>query len=99
MGKINNKKAALLYQALDDSKGFYQGRAAKKNRSIMNIVFNLKTKELEEKFLAAAGAAGFSGLAGHRSIGGIRASLYNGLELCAVENLLDFMQDFKRRLR
>lgn len=95
MDKINSEKAGVLYQALDSSDGFYLGRAATKDRSKMNVAFNLPTKELEAKFINGALAAGFSGLAGHRSLGGIRASLYNGLQLSAVEKLVDFMADFR----
>jgi len=65
----------------------------------MNAVFRLETPCLEAEFLAAAQQAGFSGLAGHRSIGGIRASLYNGLGLAAVERLVEFMDGFRRRHR
>lgn len=96
MAKLNEQKAALLYSILDDSDGFYQGRAVPADRSWMNVAFNLDTPEREHKFLAAAEAAGFSGLAGHRSIGGIRASLYNALSLAAVEELAGFMRDFRR---
>lgn len=99
MDRINRAKAALLYQALDDSEGFYRGHAALADRSRMNAVFRLETPCLEAEFLAAAQQAGFSGLAGHRSIGGIRASLYNGLGLAAVERLVEFMDGFRRRHR
>ncbi|MCA0184999.1 MAG: aminotransferase class V-fold PLP-dependent enzyme, partial [Proteobacteria bacterium] len=99
MDRINRAKAALLYQALDDSEGFYRGHAALADRSLMNAVFRLETPCLEAEFLAAAQQAGFSGLAGHRSIGGIRASLYNGLGLAAVERLVEFMDGFRRRHR
>lgn len=99
MDKINTAKANLLYQALDSSDGFYRGRAALRDRSRMNVVFNLASREIENQFVKEAEATGFSGLAGHRSIGGLRASLYNGLELSAVETLVDFMADFKSRHR
>jgi len=99
MDRLNTQKAALLYQALDSSEGFYLGRAARMDRSKMNVVFNLRTQELEDAFLSAALAADFTGLAGHRSIGGIRASLYNGLALSSVEKLVDFMADFSLRRR
>ena len=95
MDKINTEKAALLYHALDNSDGFYVGRAEHKDRSKMNVVFNLRDNDLERRFLAAASDVGFSGLAGHRNIGGIRASLYNGLELSSVEKLVDFMEDYR----
>lgn len=97
MGARNSRKAALLYAALDGSDGYYAGRAAAGDRSKMNVAFNLPDPEREARFLQAAQAAGFSGLNGHRSIGGLRASLYNGLQLAAVERLVDFMADFRRR--
>ena len=65
----------------------------------MNVTFNLPTRSLEDEFLSVAANAGFSGLAGHRSTGGIRASLYNGLQFPAVEKLVDFMDDFRLRHR
>jgi phosphoserine aminotransferase len=96
MDRLNRAKAALLYAALDDSAGFYRGRAAVADRSLMNVTFNLPTLELERRFLAEAAAAGFSGLAGHRAIGGVRASIYNALTLPAVAELVGFMADFRR---
>lgn len=99
MDKINSAKAALLYRALDDSDGFYRGRAARADRSKMNVAFHLEHAGLEREFLEAAGKAGFSGLAGHRSVGGIRASLYNGLTLAAVERLVEFMEGFRLQRR
>lgn len=96
MEALNRQKAALLYQSLDDSEGFYQGWAAVPDRSQMNVAFRLGSPELEARFLADAQAAGLSGLNGHRSIGGLRASLYNGLTLAAVERLVEFMDDFRR---
>jgi phosphoserine aminotransferase len=97
MDRINTAKAKQLYEALDSSDGFYRGRVVPRDRSKMNVVFNLAHKDLEDRFVAEAEAAGFSGLTGHRSIGGRRASLYNGLELSAVEKLIDFMRDFKSK--
>jgi phosphoserine aminotransferase len=97
MAAINRSKAAAIYKALDESDGFYVGKAAIADRSLMNVSFNLPDHNLEQIFLAAAADAGFSGLAGHRSIGGVRASIYNALTLSAVESLVTFMQDFKRR--
>jgi phosphoserine aminotransferase len=97
MARINMSKADLLYGVLDRSDGFYYGRAAPKDRSKMNVTFNLASREMENEFLAEAFAAGFSGLSGHRSTGGIRASLYNALTLPAVEKLADFMDVFQRR--
>ena len=94
MAVINRGKAECLYRMLDDSDGFYLGRAEPGDRSLMNVTFNLASPAMEQRFLAEAG---FSGLAGHRSTGGIRASIYNGLELAAVEHLTGFMDDFQRR--
>ena len=97
MAEINRIKAEQMYRLLDGSDGFYQGRAMPRDRSMMNVAFNLGSRELEQQFLAEALAAGFSGLSGHRSIGGIRASIYNALTLPAVEKLVGFMADFQRR--
>jgi len=97
MAEINARKAEHLYRALDDSDGFYLGRANIADRSLMNVVFNLATPELEKQFLAEAQQAGFSGLGGHRAIGGIRASIYNAMQLSAVDELVGFMEDFRRR--
>ena len=97
MAEINRAKAGLLYAMLDNNRDFYLGRAESKDRSLMNVTFNLPTPEMENRFLAEAETAGFSGLAGHRSTGGIRASLYNGLTLPAVEHLAGFMEDFRIR--
>ncbi|MFZ4535341.1 phosphoserine transaminase [Propionivibrio sp.] len=97
MDEINQNKAQLIYRLLDGSDGFYRGRAEPRDRSVMNAAFNLATPELDKLFIAEALAAGFSGLAGHRAIGGIRASIYNGLTLAAVEELAGFMEEFQRR--
>jgi phosphoserine aminotransferase len=97
MAGINRAKAALLYDALDTSEGFYSGRAAMADRSLMNVSFKLPTPELDRQFLEQAQLAGLSGLGGHRAIGGIRASIYNALTLPAVERLVEFMADFRQR--
>jgi phosphoserine aminotransferase len=99
MAEINRSKAAKLYAMIDKSEEFYRGRVAVADRSMMNVVFNLPGAELEARFLQEAEAAGFSGLAGHRTVGGIRASLYNGLTLRAVEKLIDFMEGFYAKIR
>jgi phosphoserine aminotransferase len=99
MDAINRRKAELLYSLLDGSDGFYRGRAAAGDRSLMNVAFNLETPDLQRLFLAEALAAGFSGLAGHRAIGGVRASIYNAVTLGAVEELAGFMDDFRGRQR
>lgn len=97
MAGINRSKAELIYDVLDKSDGFYLGRAEPKDRSMMNVAFNLRTPELETRFLAAASAAGFSGLSGHRAVGGVRASIYNALTLQSIEELADFMENFQRK--
>lgn len=96
MAALNTQKSEVLYRALDQSEDFYCGHAANADRSQMNVSFNLPSKELGQRFLHDAQAVGFSGLGGHRSIGGIRASLYNGLTLSAVEELAGFMTEFKQ---
>jgi tetratricopeptide (TPR) repeat protein len=96
MARINRQKADLLYGVLDRSEGFYRGRALARDRSLMNVPFNLESAELEHRFLDEALAAGLHGLGGHRSLGGIRASLYNAVELPAVERLAEFMEEFQR---
>lgn len=97
MEQINRRKAELLYGQIDESGGFYQGRANTADRSLMNVVFNLPTTELERRFIDAAQSAGFSGLAGHRAIGGLRASIYNAVTIKAVEELANFMESFQRK--
>ena len=94
--RINEKKAALIYDAMDGSKGFYRGHAELSARSKMNITFNLPTEELEKKFLAEAKQAGFVGLAGHRLVGGCRASAYNAVPMEACRELRDLMVKFQR---
>ncbi len=95
MYKRNLDKAQILYDCIDNSDGYYKGHAEKDSRSLMNITFNLKSEELEKKLIAEATAAGFDGLKGHRSIGGLRASIYNAFPKKGVEDLVSFMNDFK----
>lgn len=97
MYKINKKKAQLLYDCIDQSGGFYKGHAEKDSRSLMNVTFNLATEELEKKLIDEATKAGFSGLKGHRSVGGLRASIYNAFPVKGVEALVEFMKDFQKR--
>ncbi|AGX88679.1 phosphoserine transaminase [Candidatus Symbiobacter mobilis] len=97
MAAINERKARLLYRAIDDSHGFYVGRAEPQDRSVMNVAFNVADPALEPLLLEESARAGFSGLQGHRAIGGLRASLYNALTLPAVEALVDFLRDFQAR--
>lgn len=94
---INQAKAARLYAAIDGSEGFYQGSAPVADRSLMNVVFDLPTPALEEQFLREADEAGFYGLDGHRTRGGIRASLYNAVTEKAVGKLTEFMDEFRVR--
>ncbi|OYT72254.1 MAG: phosphoserine transaminase [Chloracidobacterium sp. CP2_5A] len=91
----NAEKASKLYAAID-SGGFYRGTAQRDSRSLMNVCFRLPNPGLETAFLREAAANGFEGLPGHRSVGGIRASLYNALPLESVAALVDFMRDFAR---
>jgi phosphoserine aminotransferase len=97
VGRRNETKAALLYEAIDASGGFYRGHAKKESRSRMNVTFRLPSEELEKDFLKEAGAAELAGLKGHRSVGGLRASLYNACSIESVQALVDFMADFKKR--
>ena len=97
MYKINKEKADVLYKCIDDSGGFYKGHADKDSRSLMNITFNLATEELEKKLVSEATAAGFDGLKGHRSVGGLRASIYNAFPKKGVEDLVSFMNDFQKK--
>ena len=92
----NEAKAALIYDAIDASNGFYKGHAVPAARSRMNITFNLATEELEKKFLAEAKQAGFVGLAGHRSVGGCRASAYNAVPLESCQALRELMLKFQK---
>lgn len=96
MEKLNRQKGALLYDYLDKS-DFYNGTAAKEDRSIMNVTFLLKDSSLEGTFIAEALANGLVGLKGHRSVGGCRASIYNASTLEAVEALVSFMAEFERK--
>lgn len=95
--KLNKQKAELLYNEIDHSEGFYQGHAAVNSRSLMNVTFTLNNQELTNAFLNEAKALGFTGLNGHRSVGGCRASIYNAVPLEHVEKLAQFMKDFRTR--
>ena len=96
MSKRNRDKAQLLYDAIDAS-GCYRGTAKKECRSDMNITFRLPTAELEERFCAEAAKAGMSQLKGHRSVGGVRASIYNAFPVEGVKTLVAFMKEFEKR--
>ncbi len=95
MEKINQRKAAKLYEAIDAT-DFYRGHAQKDSRSLMNISFNLPTPELEAQFIQEAAQVGLDGLKGHRSIGGCRASIYNAFPEEGVDKLVDFMASFAK---
>lgn len=95
----NRRKAELLYQAIDESEGFYRGHAQVESRSRMNVTFRLPQAEIEAKFVAESEEAGLVGLKGHRLVGGLRASLYNAVPLQSVEALVEFMRAFARRHR
>jgi len=94
----NIKKAKILYDAIDNSNGFYVGHAKKEDRSLMNVSFNIKDKdeELEKKLIRATEEAGMIGLKGHRSVGGLRASIYNAMPMEGVEALVELMQKFQK---
>jgi phosphoserine aminotransferase len=96
MHRENEKKARLIYDAIDAT-DFYRGHADHDSRSIMNVTFRLPSEDLEKKFTAEATAQGMDGLKGHRSVGGIRASIYNAFPLVGVEALVAFMKEFERK--
>jgi phosphoserine aminotransferase len=94
---VNRRKAALLYEAIDASDGFYRGHAEPGSRSLMNVTFRLPSVELEDRFVRDAADEGLVELRGHRSVGGIRASLYNAMELAGAEALAAFLHAFADR--
>lgn len=97
MGQRNQAKADLLYRAIDESGDFYRGHSQADSRSHMNVTFRLPNEGLETDFLKAADEAGIVGLKGHRSVGGIRASIYNACPIESVRALVEVMTDFKER--
>jgi phosphoserine aminotransferase len=94
--KMNEEKAKLLYDLID-STDFYRGHAVPESRSMMNVTFRLPDEELEKTFVKEATAAGLDGLKGHRSVGGLRASIYNAFPKEGVIKLVEFMREFERR--
>lgn len=96
LGAVNRRKAATLYDFLDGS-ALYRSLAERDSRSVTNVTFSLPSAQLHRRFLDEADKAGFVGLAGHRSVGGCRASLFNGVTQGMVERLVEFMRDFERR--
>jgi phosphoserine aminotransferase len=97
MEKTNVAKAELLYAAIDASDGFYNCPVNKADRSRMNVPFTLKDAALDADFLKLADARGLLQLKGHRSVGGMRASIYNAMPLAGVQALVDFMGEFAQR--
>ncbi|MCA9593585.1 MAG: 3-phosphoserine/phosphohydroxythreonine transaminase [Myxococcales bacterium] len=95
MEKHNREKAKVLYDAIDARADFYRCPVEKDSRSVMNVVFNLPTPELEAEFIAEAQKQGMVGLKGHRSVGGVRASIYNAADKAWLEALAGFMKTFK----
>jgi phosphoserine aminotransferase len=93
---VNDRKAAKLYDYIDQS-GFYSNPVNKADRSCMNVPFVLADAGLDKQFLAQANEARLLNLAGHRSVGGMRASIYNAVSEASVDALIEFMQDFAKR--
>lgn len=96
MAERNAKKAKLVYDAIDNSNGFYKGHAEKASRSFMNVTFRLPSEELEVKFAKEALEHGLGGVKGHRSVGGMRASIYNAMPIEGCQALVDFMEKFQK---
>lgn len=94
IARINEKKAQKLYERIDRN-DFYRGTAEKESRSLMNVCFRLQSEELEKMFISEAKANGLLALKGHRSVGGIRASIYNACPMDSVDALVSFMDDFE----
>lgn len=95
--KQNEAKAAVVYQAIDNSDGYYRGHAEKDSRSLMNVTFRLPNEDLEKAFVEEAAKVGLKGLKGHRSVGGIRASIYNAMPPAGCDALAEFMADFRKK--
>lgn len=92
---INRQKSQMLYDLIDESADFYQGHAQRDCRSLMNVAFRLPNEELTKAFIERAEPRGLTALKGHRSVGGIRASIYNAMPVEGVEKLCDFMREFR----
>ncbi|KAL4198095.1 hypothetical protein AMTRI_Chr03g44190 [Amborella trichopoda] len=97
IAKKNLEKAWILYDAIDESGGFYRCPVEKSVRSLMNVPFTLEKSELEADFIKQAASQGMVSLKGHRSVGGVRASIYNAMPLAGVETLVPFMREFKAK--
>jgi phosphoserine aminotransferase len=96
MAETNQRKAGKLYAAIDASGGYYKNPVEKPSRSWMNVAFTLKDDKLDEPFLKGAKAAGLLQLKGHRSVGGMRASIYNAMPEAGIDALIAYMQDFMK---
>ncbi|UCE11554.1 MAG: 3-phosphoserine/phosphohydroxythreonine transaminase [Candidatus Thorarchaeota archaeon] len=95
--KVNREKAKILYDIIDKSDGFYKGHAREDSRSLMNVTFTLKGAELEEKCVKDGLSRGLVGLKGHRSVGGMRASIYNAMSIEGVRALSEFLEEFREQ--
>ncbi len=95
--EMNEEKGRRLYGVLDKYPGFYKGATAKDSRSLMNATLRLPTEELEKTFIGEAAKIGLGGLKGHRSVGGIRVSMYNAMTIEGIKKLVEFMEDFKAK--
>ena len=93
--KRNIEKANMIYDYLDQSKMFF-GTVEKKSRSLMNVCFKSTSQELDDKFVKEAKEKGFDNLKGHRSVGGMRASIYNAMPVEGVKALVEFMREFEK---
>ncbi|MDH3210395.1 MAG: aminotransferase class V-fold PLP-dependent enzyme, partial [Burkholderiaceae bacterium] len=94
MAELNRKKAALLYEYIDNSP-FYANPVAREDRSLMNVPFRLRDEKLDAAFLKGAQARGMLQLKGHRSVGGMRASIYNAMPIEGVQALVNYMKEFE----
>ncbi|MCS6949606.1 MAG: 3-phosphoserine/phosphohydroxythreonine transaminase [Armatimonadota bacterium] len=97
MHRLNQQKAQMLYEAIDRSEGFYRGHAQPDSRSLMNVTWRLPSEELEAEFVRQAKEEGLHELKGHRSVGGIRASIYNAMPVEGVRALVQFMEHFRQK--
>jgi len=97
IGKRNAEKAGRLYAAIDGSGGFYRAHAVPGSRSNMNVAFRLPSEDLEKRFVSEASANKLDGLKGHRSVGGVRASIYNAFPPAGVDALVTFMKEFQKK--
>lgn len=96
MHEINRRKSQMLYEVIDQSQGFYRGHAQPASRSLMNVTFRLPDDATQDQFVKQAKARGLVELKGHRSVGGIRASVYNAMPMEGAEKLRDFMREFAK---